>query len=320
MRPSTQPLGIDIGATRVRVLEAVSTEHGPRVRAVAVRDLSAGASSSGVLADPQYVAALIEEAVAELRTKERRCVCSVSEPDALLRSVRFPPMTFIERERAARFEAQRYVDFPIGESVVRVHPIDARDQRWALGIARSITVSTRVAALRGARLKPIAIDHESCAFQRAIPGFDAIIDVGHQRASMHVTTDETPVTLQAYSGGADITRGIERELSIDERSAEKRKRILGTAGAGEHARSALTADIAALIRAARHTHAIARVAFVGNATRLPGLASDVEAATGVACETPVSDVLRSPDYPDDVVRSSAPDWTLAAGLCLWGVR
>lgn len=314
------PLGIDIGATRVRVLEAEQTPYGARVRAVAVREVAVGLSSSGALADPEYVAILLEDAIAELGTRQRRCVCAIGEPDALLRTVKLPRMTGLERDRAARFEAQRFVDYPIDEAVVRIHAIDAAAGVWGLGIARTSAILTRSASLRAARLKTVAIDHEACALIRALPGFDAVLDVGHQRTSLHVITPEMPVTLQAYNGGADVTRAIERELSLDAPTAEKRKRILGTAGAGERARAALAADITSLIKSARGTHPISRVALVGNAARLPGLPSDVESATGALCEIPVSAVLQSDGYPEDVIRSGAPDWTLAAGLTLWSVN
>lgn len=317
MKQRTLPLGIDIGTTRIRVVETEWYARGMRIRAVAAREVSSGSSSSGALEDPQYVAALIEDALAELGTRERRCVCAIGEPDALLRPLKFPKMTSLERERSARFEAQRYIEYPVEEAVVRIHPVDPACGFWALGIARSSAIVTRVAALRAAGLKPVAMDHEACALARALPGFDAIIDVGHQRTSVHIITKQTPVTLQAYNGGGDVTRAIERELSLDVQTAEKRKRILGTAGAGERARSALTSDIAALIHHARGTHAISRVALVGNAARLAGMAADLESATGALCEMPVSEALRGHSYPEDVIRSSAPDWTLAAGLALW---
>jgi Tfp pilus assembly PilM family ATPase len=320
VKENSLPLGIDIGATRVRVVAARMALNGPRVHGVAVREVSPGASSSGSIVDTQYVAAVIEDALTELGTRERRCVASIGEPDALLRSVRFPKMTKVERERSARFEAQRYVDFPLREALIRIHPVLPSDNLWALGIARTTAVTTRVAALRAARLKVVSIDHEASALARCLPFFDAIVDIGFQRASLHVVTEATPATFQTFNGGADVTRGIERELSIDERSAEKRKRILGTAGAGERARAVLTADVAALIHNARQTHPISRVAMVGNGARLPGFADDLQGATGALFELPVSDALRGSEYPEDVVRSSAPDWTLAAGLALWGQR
>lgn len=320
MKTRSLPLGIDIGTTRVRVVETEPYARRTRVRAVAAREVSSGSSSSGALEDPEYVAALIEDALAELGTRERRCVCAIGEPDALLRTLKFPKMTSLERERSARFEAQRYIEYPAEEAVIRIHPIDPASGAWALGIARSSAIVTRMAALRAAGLKPVAMDHEACALARALPGFDAIVDVGHQRTSLHIITKQTPVTLQAYNGGADVTRAIERELSVDAQTAEKRKRILGTAGAGERARAALTSDVAALIHHARNTQAISRVALVGNAARLAGIAADLESTTGALCEMPVSDALRGEYYPEDVIRSSAPDWTLAAGLALWSTN
>ncbi|HKU66887.1 MAG TPA: pilus assembly protein PilM [Candidatus Baltobacteraceae bacterium] len=320
MKQATLPLGIDIGATRIRVVEARQTARGARIRAVATRDISSGVASSGSLTDSAYIAVLIEEAVAELGTAQRRCVCAIGEPDALLRPLTLPNMTSIERERAARFEAQRFIEYPVDQAVIRLHPVDASAGLWALGIARSSAIVTRTAALRAAGLKLVAMDHEACALARALPGFDAIVDVGHQRSSLHLVTPQTPVTLQAYSGGADVTRAIERELSIDAHTAEKRKRILGTAGAGERARAALSADLAALIQNARTTQAVGRVALVGNAARLAGLAADLESATGALYEMAVSEALCGDDYPDDVIRTSAPDWTLAAGLALWSVN
>lgn len=309
MKRTRLPLGIDIGTTRIRVAEAEMTPAGPRVRAVAVRDVASTEAS--------YLCALIDDAVRELGTKERRCVCALGEPDAVMRPVPFPKMPAAERERSARFEAQRFVDFPVEDAVVRVHAMEPSADLWAVGVARQNAVFARVHVLRRARLKPLAIDHEACAFLRALPSYDAVLDVGHQRSSLHVRTRHAPVTLQTFNGGVDVTRAIERELSIDAHSAEKRKRILGTAGAGERARAALAADITALFVQARRTYSIARVALTGNGARLPGLAGDLESATGTFFELPVCEVLRGHGYPDDVTRSGAPDWTLAAGLSLW---
>lgn len=317
MKRRTLPLAIDIGTTRIRALEAEPNAGEMFVRAVAVRELSAGSSTPGCLGAPEYIATLLEDTLAELGTRERRCVCAIGEPDALLRPLVLPKMTMLERERAAKFEAQRHVDYPVEEAVVRIHAIDTIQGLWALGVARSSAIDARLAALRAAGLKPVGIDHEACALVRALPGYDAILDIGYQRTSLHVVTKQTPVTLHAYNGGADVTRAIERDLSIDTHSAEKRKRILATAGAGERARAALASDITSLIAHARATQAISRVAVVGNAARLAGITADIELATGASCEIPVSEVLRRSRYPEDVIRSSAPDWTLAAGLALW---
>lgn len=317
MSRASLPIGIDIGATRIRVLHARVTSGGPRVDAIAVRDVSTNGSAEA-FADPNYIAAIIEDAVGELRTRERRCVLALAEPDALLRTVTFPRMTSLERERSARFEAQRYADFGLEEATVRIHPIDARTDVWALGVARTAAIENRLAVTRAAKLRVCAMDHESCALARALPGFDAILDVGYGRTRLHVVTTHTPLTFQTFNGGAGVTRGIERDLCVDERSAEKRKRILGTAGAGERARGVLAAEITALIQHARELQPIERIALAGNGSRLAGLQAAIEAATGALCELAVGEGLRGDQYPEDVVRSGAADWNLALGLAMWG--
>ncbi|MDP9017367.1 MAG: pilus assembly protein PilM [Candidatus Eremiobacteraeota bacterium] len=314
------PLGVDIGATRLRLVHTVVTEDGPKLRAVATRDLAQDVATSGIIIDQEYVAAAIEEAYEELQTAERRCVLSVGEPDAVLRSVEFPKMTEMERGRAAVFEAQRYIDYSIEEALVRMHPVEERTEVYAIGVIRAKVLHSRIATIKAAGLRPLAADHEGLALGRALPGYDAILDIGHERTSIHIYAGSAPLTLQHVAGGAEITRGIERDLAVDARSAEKRKRILGTAGAGESARSAFLADITSLLEtASSRTGVLARVALFGNGCRLNNFAVDLERATGLLVETPASKLLRGDAYPTDVVRAGAADWNLAAGLATWGL-
>ena len=152
------PLGVDIGSTRLRVALSELTSQGPRVRAVVTRDVSTGVASSGVINDCSYIGALLEELRDELRSKERRCVLALGEPDAVLRTVEFPKMTEVERQRAAIFEAQRYVDYPIEDATVRIHPVDEKRRMYAIGIVRTATLKSRVDALKSGGLRPIAAD------------------------------------------------------------------------------------------------------------------------------------------------------------------
>lgn len=313
------PLGIDIGRTRLRIVQATLGADGAAVRAVVARDVGDGQASSGTISDIDYIAAMLEEAHAELGTREKRCVISVGEPDAVLRLVEFPRMTGIERERAASFEAQRFVDYPLAEASIRIHPVDPAKHHYAVGVVRSAVIRTRIEAIRKSGLRPIAVDHEALALFRGLSDYDAIIDIGCDRTSLHVMQKTFPWTLQHVAGGSHITRGIEQELSIDMHSAEKRKRIVGTVGAGERARSGYLADLTALIESATvRTERLKRVALVGNGARLNNFASDLERATGLLVDIPAARVLRGAAYPGDVLKAGAPDWNLASGLCTWG--
>lgn len=315
------PLGIDIGTTRVRVAHAVRESGGARIVGIAVRDLSSGSASSGEIAEPQYVATLIEDAVAELGVKHKACVCSIAEPHASIRPLRLPKMRNEEKHRAAEFEALRIVDYPIEEATIRIRSIDRDRGLYALGVARTNVLRSRIAAIRMAKLKPVAVDHESCAFARAFLRYDAVVDIGFERLSLHVPVrGGTPVTFYASVGGEHVTRSIARDLAIDAYSAEKRKRILGTAGAGDLGRNRLTSEIVGLLAAARNrSFDIRTVAFTGNGSRLPRLLGDVEDAGGASCTVVAGNAFETSDYPEDAIRAGAADWTLAAALATWSV-
>lgn len=313
------PLGLDIGRTRLRLVLSEVTAQGPCIKAVVTRELSEGVASSGHIADCAHVGALIDEACDELQTRESRCVLAVGEPEAILRIVEFPRMTESERRRAAMFEAQRYVDYPIQDATVRLHPVDEKRQLFAIGVVRTDTLQSRIAALKSGGLRVVAVDHEALALGRALPGYDAILDIGTERTSLHLAIAGAPLTLQHVAGGSLITRGIERELSIDFASAEKRKRILGTVGAGEATRRTFLADVTSLLESASmHTDRLKRIALVGNGARLSNFGGDLERATGLLVDMPASDILLGGPYPADVAKASAPDWNLAAGLSIWG--
>lgn len=305
-------LGIDIGSTAVRVARAQRTAQGVQIAAVAVREIPSGTDLEKL--DAPHLAAILEDAATELKTRDRRCVCAIGEPDALLRPASFPAMRFYERERAAKFEAAKYTLHAPAGSIVRIHP--AAGNGWVLGIARTEAVTRRSRLLRSAGLRPVAIDHESCALLRAFPSYDAILDVGERRTCLHVRSNSAPRTHVVRAGGADVTSAIQHDIGLDGHAAEKRKRILGTAGAGEAARAQLVTSIVQLLARVPSAHE-RTVAITGNGARLCGLAEEIANASGFAVELAVPPAIREPFYPLDVASAAAPDWALAAGLALW---
>ena len=305
------PLGVDIGKTRIRIAASLRAASG---KAELVDVASCEAPD-----DADCAAAVIDDLRRQLKTRERRCVLSLPAAAGVVKVVRFPKMSDSERRNAARFESERIVPWNSKEiaTVVRAHWINAREGLVAIGVARADALRARVTCARRAGLAIVAVDHDACAMRRAFPFADAVLDIGYQSSSLHVFSTSGPFSVTIPAGGSDVTAGICRDLGIDLTAAERRKRILGTAGAGEAARDAFVARVAATIGEVRERNAIRRVALMGNGARLPGLAEAIETAIGAMADLPVSDLLRVAAYPDDVARSAAPDWTLAASLAAW---
>lgn len=301
----TVPLGIDVGSSRTRVALLEREPQGAfRLVSVATRPTLDDAPGA------------ILAAWRELGTRERRCVLAVGAPDSAFAVVRFPAMGARERRRAARYEASRLVPFPVDEAVLRI--VDLDEGRCALAAARRAALDARLAAVRRAGLRPVAVDDAAFALTRAYAGYDAIVDFGERATTLVVPSNPLPSVRSVATGGRALTAAIVAALAIDEGSAEQRKRSMGLAGAGDHARDALVDQLAtALIEARADGRTDLRsIALTGNGARLPRLATDLERALSI----PVRLCALAParcSLPADVLNAASPDWALAYGLALW---
>lgn len=260
-RALTLPIGLDVGATRIRLAVARVRNGTARVEAIVGRDRR----------DDVSPAALVREAWAELDVPERRCVLALGAPEAELR------------------------------------PATLRPHRM-VGSAQRAALEARLEALAATPLQALAVDHESLALQRALPGYRIVIDAGYERTSLHLFDESPPRTMSIPCGGREIALQIGRDLGIDARSAEYRKRTLGVNGAGEASYERLLAEIVAAMRSL-HTGAD-RIALVGNNARLAGIAKDLASACACTVDLPESELLCGLDV-------AAAEWNLAAGLSIW---
>lgn len=304
----TLPLGIDFGGSRIRVALAERAADGrPVLAAVASRDVRG--------ANP---AAALGEAVAELRSVERRCVVGIGEPEATLRRCSLPSMSRRERHAAVRFEAARHVDYPLDRALLSIFPTDEGD--WLVGIARKDAVAARVDAARRAGLhRPLAIDDTAFALQRLFRSDAGAIDVGQTWTRVIVFARPAPRVVTIPIGGTHLTAAIARSLGIDATSAEERKRTIGHAGAGEWQRDELVARLAGTLRAhASGAPDAASWVLTGNGARTPGFCQALAHATGWTMRMAELDAAGSA-LPPDVLRAAGPDWSVAFGLALWNL-
>lgn len=313
MRWRLQPLGVDLGSARARVaVTEAASGKGIRLRAVVASDVP------DELETPVDVtAAIVEDLVSQLGCKTRRCVAALGLPEGSVRSMRFPRMGPAERRRAARLNASQMPDEE-EEAIVRVHPLDRASSLYAVASARHRSLKRLTAILRSARLRPLGIDHDGCALARAFHPWDAVIDVGRDRTRIHLLAKPLPESILVAFGGARVTRAIAADLSIDVESAERRKRILGLAGAAETTLGVFADRICEALRGSRGAPGTwRRLALVGNGARLAGFARAVSERLGAPAEVPIHPFLRREALEDHALASGAPDWSLAASLTSW---
>jgi Tfp pilus assembly PilM family ATPase len=299
------PLGIDIGTARTRIALVERDRSGAR-HLIAVASAATGS-------DPVEAVAA---ARAELQTRERRCVLALGGNDSVLRASKLPPLRGPEQLRAARFEAARFAPFPIRDAVIRTTPLEAG---WCvIGAARRTALDRRVHSARNAGLKPVAVDDAGLALARVFPDASVIVDLGHHANTLIVRDGPIPRSQTFEGGGAAVTAALIAALGIDEISADQRKRSIGLAGAGEHARDAAIERLStALVEYRSFAQHELDVTLVGNGARLGGLAEALARTVAIPVRIGALGADISPTLPCDVVRAGTPDWALAYGLALW---
>jgi hypothetical protein len=170
------PIGIDFGVAGISAVALAVDGAGAHI-----------ASAAHVPTDTNEPDALVEavkSAVAQLGTSERRCVIGLAEPDAAAVRVAFP--TGMRRSaviRAAQIEARRFdEEFPVRDRVLSLAP--AGSGTFVLGVAKRSAMHARSMLVRRAGLTVHAVDNEHCAWRRALPDVDAVLDFSLDRARL----------------------------------------------------------------------------------------------------------------------------------------
>jgi Tfp pilus assembly PilM family ATPase len=306
-RSRSLPLGIDVGTNQIRVA-LVERDAADIPRLIAVASRPAG----------DNLAAALRDAVDDLPTSERRCVLGMSARDGMLRTIHFPPMSRSERERAATFEAARFIDYPIEDAFVCIRGIADDPTAHVLGIARRSMLDMLTGAVKQAGLRCVAVDNGALAIARAMPDADAVLDIGATGSTFFLFGGALPRIQRFEMGGNDFTDAIAESLGIDIPSAERRKRTLGLSGAGLLAFETFIEAVASCIVRYRTSGAeVRRLTLIGNGARLINIVDALATATAIPTALAAFDPSICETLPPDVVRAASPDWCMAFGLTLW---
>jgi len=170
------PIGLDIGVAGISAVALTVDSEGAHVAGAAHVPTDTN--------EPDALVGAINDAIGQLGVAERRCIVGFAEPDAFAVPVSFAPgMRRTAIVRAAQIEARRFdEDFPARDRVISLAP--ATEGRYVLGVAKRSAIAARTALLRRAGLTVHAADNEHCAWRRAQPEVDAVLDFSLDRARL----------------------------------------------------------------------------------------------------------------------------------------
>jgi hypothetical protein len=192
-RAKSLPLGVDLGTEAVSIVAADASSGGFRIAESRTMDVLK--PSDGNV--DRAIAETLRTIVSGFATKERRCILAAPAADTVMKTFRVPPhMRRREAEHAAALEANAIVDWPTAERLVALDPIPGRSDEMLLTIARNRSIERIVAIARAGGLRAVAVDTPACAWRRALPHADAILDCSTDRAILDIFGDPIGVTHQ----------------------------------------------------------------------------------------------------------------------------
>ncbi len=231
-------VGVDIGSSTLKVVEAVSTNTGWELLAAAVDRCPPDAIKDGVVRDVQEVGAAIRRMLREAGIKATGAVCGISGSQVIVRQVQFPKMSEALLRKSIKYEAGKFISSSIEDSVVEFEIIgDAEEPGqmnvWLVAAPREM-VDSRVAVLEAAGLEPLAVDVEAFALIRSIVELSstdrflnetvALVDMGASHTDVNIVSrGEFALTRNIPIAGDSFTNAIKNLTGCSFEEAEQAK-------------------------------------------------------------------------------------------------
>lgn len=259
LNPKIEAAGLEIGTSALKVVE-LRPGNPPALVAFGHRPMPPGLVQEDQVVDPDGLAEEIKALYKNAEITKRFVVTAVSNRLAIVRNIQVPKMGEKELEEAIKWEAERYIPFPIDEVTldhyVLDNPDDVEEESGQLEVviaaARLDLVSQQMDYLKRAGLEPVVIDIKSFALMRSLRAGllgDALSKTSLTGESYHEDEDvnvileiaaaNTSITLLRNDrllmnrnigvSGDDFTAAIQRAFGLDFDTAEEVKLDYGTA-------------------------------------------------------------------------------------------
>ena len=235
-------VGLDIGTSRVKMVELAAKRGSVELVRAAVELTPVDAIRDGKVVRPDLVAGTIRKAMAAGRFRPGEVVAAIAGQGVVVRHAKFPRMPEDELKQAMKWEAQKYIPFPVEKAVMdySVMRRDSEDQSMDVMIVASPNdlIESHLQAIELAGLTPTAIDVQPFTVLRAlkyqpqgsqeppcvVDGTVAYIYIGAGTTDIVIARDDDlRFTRIVPVGGATFTRAIAERLGISFEEAERVK-------------------------------------------------------------------------------------------------
>ena len=176
LNPRPNAIGVEIGTSAIKVV-VLKAGSPPILQHAVTTPTPIGSMSDGLVVEPQAVATELKNLLAQHRITTRQAVTAVPNQSAVTRNIMVPRMERKDLQDAIKWEAERYIPYPIDEVALDFDLLDdpstiPEDGQMEVVIAAAPTeaVARIIEVLQLAGLEPVIIDLKSFAVLRALRG------------------------------------------------------------------------------------------------------------------------------------------------------
>ncbi len=343
-------LGVDIGTSNLKVIELNSLAGQPNLATYGSIGVGYDLIRSESKEVQEKIFKSLKKIIKESGVKSVRAIASLPGFSVFTTVLNLPKMKEKELASAIKWEAKRYIPFPIEEIILdweilgsKNVPIDLADGQIAESKEELEVFLTAVPKnivgrysdiFKSADLKLIGLEPEAMALSRALvgraKGRAMIVDLGATATEICIVEDGHPkLNLSVDTGGNALTKAIAQSLQVSFNRAEQFKRDFGVSRrklGGEIPR-AIRPVIDIIVEKIQHCLGlfynrgggkISRIILSGGSARLPEFVSYLSLflkEEKIEISNPWQYVLY-PKELDRVLQELGPGFDVAVGLAL----
>lgn len=302
--PATTLVGLDIGSTSIRAVEATIAKDRPVINNFGQALLQPGAVVGGVIKDDRAVTSALRQLWAAQKFATRSVALGVTHQQVVVREIDVTNLPPKELRQALPFLVRDVLPLPVDQALLDFYPLEDEPGKARSDTLHGLLVAApkepvieTVRAVENAGLHVASVDLACFAALRASAHLardtEALLDIGANGTNIIVHTDSTPKIVRTVPrGGAEVTRMLALRLAVSEGDAETIKCRVGLREDDSPESAEVVAEaIRPLITEIRSSfnyfaqanpgQRIRRLALVGGAALLPGLPEALTDELGV---------------------------------------
>jgi type IV pilus assembly protein PilM len=334
-------IGIDIGASTVKIVELSLGSGRPELVRLAVIPVRGDIFSSNSIAKPDRIAPDIAQAIEAHGMGERRAVTAVPAPSVFMKKMRVPSLSAVELEPNVRLEAANIIPHKI-DAVKLDFQVVGRQSSGELDVllvaVKNEIVDSFTGCLNSAGVDTAIVDVDLFALQNIfelarpdlVSSTVALINIGARYSGVVICAGGcTLLTGDVPLGGRSCTEAIAQGLSIPieraeelkcgaaaEESAAEVRRI--TAEWTTQAAHELNRKLSFFWNTSGAAGRIERILVSGGGSEVAGLVEAIAAKTEVPCERlePLRAVECDRYFDQNLLATAGSSLAVALGLAV----